>query len=113
MDLQHCFISLCVFVHFMLISVACKVQNNSRKTSVYPIIVFNTVRSYMQGLNEKRSSKGVVLLLILLEIIFVSKIMKKMERYLDDECVAILFILFLMMTADVMYLNLIDATRVE
>jgi len=67
----------------------------------------------MQGLKEKRSSKGVVLFLILLEMIFMSKIMKKMERYLDDECVAILFILFLMMTADVMYLNLIDATRVE
>ena len=113
MDLQQSFICMCVFVHFMLISVACKVQNNSRKTSVYPIIVLNTVRSYMQGLNEKMSSKGVVLFLILLEMIFVSNIMKKMERYLDDECVAILFILFLMMTADVMYFKLIDATCVK
>ena len=113
MDLQHCFISVCVFVHFMLISVACKVQTNSRKTSVYPVIVLNTVRSYVQRQHEKESSRGVILFLILLEMVCMSRMMKKMEKYLDDECVAILFTLSLMLFADVMYLKLINPTRVE
>jgi len=97
----------------MVISVSCKVQNNSKKLSLYPVILLNAVRSYTEWNEKYRTAKSTIVFLIFLEVCYISHIVKRMDKYLDDECVAILMILCLMMTADMMYIQINKTVYLE
>jgi len=97
---------ICLFIHAMLISVTSKLQNKTKTFILYPVIIINFARSFLLSDKEEKCAKSIVLFLVFVEMGYFAYIVRRMEKYCDSTDIVNLFVLFSMMCAEVLYLDL-------